>query len=136
MTWLVLLLSTALAGKHYIVGQVTDRNGEPVDRAVVTLDPGNVQLVTDREGRFLVDYLRDEDGQRVKLAKKTAYVVEIFKPGFHLKTVSVTYKKGVVEMEPLTLVEETIEIADDGAELDPDLYENATHSSGANYEGQ
>lgn len=136
MWWVALLTLDALAGRHYIAGQILDRNGEPIDRAVVTVDPGNVQLVTDREGQFLVDYLRDEDGERIKLAKKTDYVVEVFKPGFHIRTVSLSYRKGAVQLEPFTLVEETIEIADDGAELDPELYPNATHAGGANYEGQ
>jgi hypothetical protein len=126
----------ALAAKHYFEGKVVDRNGKPLDRAMVSVKPGDVQLVTDREGRFLIDYLRDDSGDRVKLKKKTTYTVEVFKPGFHMKSVSLEYKRGAVILEPLTLVEETIEVRDDGKELDPALYRTETNSSGANYEGQ
>ncbi|MBT3220639.1 MAG: carboxypeptidase regulatory-like domain-containing protein [Proteobacteria bacterium] len=132
----LLLTPPALAGRHYIMGNVQDRNGEPIDRAIITLQPGNVQLVTDREGRFLIDYLRDEEGQRVRLSKKTTYTLEVFKPGFHISSTDFYFKAGSLEVEPITVVEETIQIADDGQDLDPDLYQDATHSAGANYEGQ
>ena len=45
--------------------------GEPLPRAVVSLVPGNVELVTDRDGRFVIDYLRDQSGERVKLGPVT-----------------------------------------------------------------
>jgi hypothetical protein len=132
----LLLAVPAQAGKHWIAGRVTDRNGEPVDNAIVSLAPGNVQLVTDRDGQFLIDYLRDPAGERTKLEKKTMYDLEIFKPGFHVAAKSLDYRKGIMDVEAITLVEETIEIHDDGENLDPDLYADSTHSSGANYEGQ
>ena len=46
------------------------------------------------------------------------------------------YKKGEITMEPVTLTEDSIEIQDLGDNLDPAVYEQATHSAGANYEGQ
>ena len=95
---LLFLALAACAGKGFISGQVIDRNGDPVDRAIVKLAPGNVQLVTDREGRFLIDYLRDETGERIKLAKRTAYEVEVWKPGFHTQEISLGYKRGEVVM--------------------------------------
>lgn len=127
---------SAQAGRHYISGVVLDRNGDPLDRAILTLKPGNVQLVTDREGRFLIDYLRDEDGERTKLAKRTDYEIEIFKPGYHLDSRKFYYKAGPLELKPFTLVEETIQIRDDGENLDPALYSDRTTNSGATYEGQ
>ena len=60
---LLLSPASAEAGRNQIGGQILDRNGEPVNRAIVSLVPGNVQLMTDREGNFLIDYLRDEDGE-------------------------------------------------------------------------
>ena len=130
------LSSSALAGKHAIVGQVVDRNGQPVDRAIVSLEPGNVQLVTDREGRFLIDYLRDETGERTKLAKKSDYTLEIFKAGYHIETRAFFFKRGTVEVDRVTLVRDTIEMADDTSGMDPADFDQATHSAGANYEGQ
>ena len=132
----LLLPSTALAGRHFIAGQVVDRNGEPVDRAVVSLTPGRVELVTDREGRFLIDYLRDDDGERIKLSKKTDYQLEVFKPGFHAETRSFFYKKGSMELKAFTMVEETIDIRDEGENLDPELFSEQTSNTGATYEGQ
>lgn len=130
------LAPVAQAGRHHITGQVIDRNGEPVHRAIVSLSPGNVQLVTDREGFFLIDYLRDEAGKRVKLTKKITYVVEVFKPGFHTWTASVDYRKGSLTMEPVTLAPETIRVEDQGENLDPGLFGDPTHAAGAHYEGQ
>tara|TARA_B100001989_G_scaffold183576_1_gene133595 strand:- start:82 stop:564 length:483 start_codon:yes stop_codon:yes gene_type:complete len=138
-----LAAAPALAGNHYIAGRIIDRNGDPIDQAVVTLKPKdpdkpdiNVQLVTDREGRFLVDYLRDAEGERTKLAKRVEYEIEIYKPGFHTRETDFYYKKGELQVETLMMTEDTIVVHDDDADLDPDAYETSTHSAGANYEGQ
>ena len=93
MSVLVLLAASAWGAKHSIAGRVVDRNGEPMSRAVVSLAPGNVELVTDRDGRFLVDYLRDEAGERVKMRKKTEYALTVFKPGYHDFAVTVPYRR-------------------------------------------
>lgn len=133
------LPGSALAAKHIIQGQVLDRNGEPVDRAIITLTPvesdDTAELVTDREGRFLIDYLRDADGERVKLAKRAEYDLEVFKPGFHVQTSTFFYKRGTLDLEPLLLIEETIAIEDDQQNLAGE-FEDRTHSAGATYEGQ
>jgi hypothetical protein len=130
------LAAPAEAGRNFISGQVMDRNGEPVQRAIITLSPGNVQLVTDAEGRFLIDYLRDEAGERTRLLRKTNYDLEIFKPGYHTAKTSFFYKRGGVVLDPTTLKEDTIEVADDGQNLDPGLFGDRTQGSGATYEGQ
>ncbi len=132
---LLLAPITASAARHMITGRVIDRNGEPVSRAIVSLDPGNVELVTDRDGRFIIDYLRANDGTRVKLARKTDYSVEIFKPGFHTTSEAFYFKKGAHTLSTFTLREETLSIRDDDAALDPELYDQSTQSSGATYEG-
>jgi hypothetical protein len=142
-SWIALCLcaglatsGTAHAARHVIGGRVIDRNGEPLSRAVVSLAPGNVELVTDRDGRFLIDYLRDERGERIKLGKKTEYKLEVFKPGFHTFSVPVSYKRGEVEVEAVTMIEVSINVQDFPENLDPSLYTSATQSSGATYEGQ
>ena len=132
----LLVAPAAHAGRHSIAGQVLDRNGEPVERAIITLAPGNVQLITDAEGRFLIDYLPDQDGERIRLLKKVEYDLEIFKPGFHTEKQSFYYKRGSVALDTITLAEETIEVADDGQNLDPGLFTDRTHAAGATYEGQ
>jgi hypothetical protein len=135
--WLLLgLIAPSLAGGHHIAGQIRDRNGQPVSRAIVSLEPGNVELVTDREGWFLIDYLREDDGKRVRLDKKTDYTLEVFKPGFHTFTLQLFYKRGQVEVETVTMIEETIDVADFPENLDPALYSSPTLSAGATYEGQ
>lgn len=127
---------TARAASHLIGGRVVDRNGEPLSRVVVSLAPGNVELVTDRDGRFVIDYLRDQSGERVKLEKKTEYTLEVFKAGFHTFQVPVPYKRGELEVETVTMIEETIDVQDFPENLDPALYSKATQSAGATYEGQ
>lgn len=138
----LLVAAPASAGKHYIAGRIIDRNGDPIDQAVVTLTPkdedaaANVQLVTDREGRYLVDYLRDDEGERTKLSKRVDYVLEVFKPGFHTRELDFYYKKGELQVDTLMMTEDTIEVHADDAELDPQAYDQSTQSSGATYEGQ
>ena len=122
--------------RNYISGAVTDRNGLPVSRAIVTLSPGNVQLVTDADGRYLIDYLRDEAGERTKLLRRTDYEIEIYKPGYHPENRGFHYKKGAIQVESIVVLEDTIHIDDDDANLDPSLYADRAQSDGANYEGQ
>jgi hypothetical protein len=132
----------AVAGTNYIAGRIIDRNGDPIDQAVVTLRPKdpdkevNVQLVTDREGRFLVDYLRDDSGERTKLSRRAEYAIEVYKPGFHTRELDFFYKKGELQVDTLMMTEDTIVVHDDEVDLDPEAYEQRTHSAGANYEGQ
>ena len=127
---------SALGGKHFITGEVVDRNGKPVEKVIVSLMPGNVELVTDRDGRFLIDYLRGPEGQRIRLEKRTDYDLELYKPGFHLETRSFYYKKGAIQVETVQMTEDTIEVHGDNADLQESLVDKPTHSSGANYEGQ
>lgn len=131
----ILLVSSAWAGNR-LEGQVLDRNGEPVDRAIVSLVPGNVQLMTDREGRFLIDYLRDDKGERARLKGRTSYVLEVFKPGFHAQALDVAYRSGPLALPVVTLVEETIEVEIGDENLDPALFGDPSHAGGAAYEGQ
>ena len=136
MLILLLALLPAHAGRHAISGQVMDRNGDPIDRAIVSLEPGNVELVTDREGRFLIDYLRKDNGDRTRLEKKTDYTIEVFRPGYHTTSQDFFFKRGELDLATLTLREETISVPDSGENLDPEIYTDPTHASGANYEGQ
>jgi hypothetical protein len=132
----LLASSPALAARNSISGQVLDRNGKPVERAVVTLNPGNVQLVTDAEGRFLIDYLRDESGERTRVQAKVEYDLEVFKAGYHIETVHLTYKRGAILVDAVTLLEDTIEVRDEGENLDPTEFSTQTQAGGATYEGQ
>ena len=126
----------AAEARNSIAGRIVDRNGKPVERAIVTLVPGSIQLVTDADGRFLIDYLRDENGIRRKLKKKTDYKLEAFKPGYHLESIKFFYKRGSVEVDNLTLREDSLQVTDDGADLDATLHGDPTQSNGATYEGQ
>lgn len=139
------LTPLAQAGSHSISATVTDRNGAGLGRTIVSLAPSpddvdakphTVELVTDRQGNVLIDYLRDTEGERTKLSKKTQYVLEVFKPGFHPYTTSFYYKKGEVQLDAVVLVEETIEVEDIAENLDPATTPESTHAAGANYEGQ
>ncbi|HJN73146.1 MAG TPA: carboxypeptidase-like regulatory domain-containing protein [Myxococcota bacterium] len=121
---------------HAIMGHVIDRNGDPLDRVIITVDPGNVQLITDQSGYYEVDYLRDETGERVKMQKRTVYNVEAFKPGYHPVETTMEYKRGELLLEPLTLKEDTIRLVGTDQDIDPDEHPDRTHSSGGSYEGE
>lgn len=126
------------AWKQSIAGSIVDRNGEPLPKVNVILHPGNIELVTDDQGRFLIDYVRspDEDVHRERLQAQQAYTVEVFKAGYHVRSVDFYYSRGAHVVEPIQLVEETIAVRDDEIDLDVGLFNNPTHSSGATYEGQ
>ena len=121
---------------HAITGQVVDRNGEPVDRVIISLVPGEVELFTDSDGAFMIDYLRDETGERIKLSKRTDYQVEAFRTGYHIATSDFYYNKGELVLEDVTLVRDTIRIETSDEDIDPSQYPERTQSAGATYEGE
>jgi hypothetical protein len=134
MCWMV-VLATGCA-THQIRGTVTDRNGEPMDRVVISLKPGGVELITDSEGAFTIDYLRDSEGNRVRLEKRTEYTVEAFKTGYHVASSELYYKKGDVMCDVITLKEDTIRVDASEDNIDPARFIDKTHSAGTNYEGE
>jgi hypothetical protein len=132
----LLLAYSGCAWKQTITGLVIDRNGEPVPQANVTLLPGDIELVTDTNGRFAIDYVRDNsESRRTPLSAQQAYSVEVFKVGFHIHTEDFYFSRGTYVVAPIELIEETIAVRDDG-DLDAGLFTQPTHSSGATYEGQ
>lgn len=133
---LPLLLLGACARHHVITGTVLDRNGKPVQRAVVSLKPGNVELITDENGAFSIDYLRDDAGERTKLDKRANYELAVFKPGFHEATAAFYYKRGELLLEPVSMVEDTIRVEANTDNIDPSLYPDRAQNHGAAYEGE
>ena len=129
------LLTTGCA-THVIQGQIVNRNNEPLERAVISMAPGNVQLVTDQEGNFAIDYLRDDAGERTKLGKRAEYELEIFQVGYHVARTSLYYKRGELILDPIVLKEDSIRIVGSDGDIDPGQYSDRTHSSGATYEGE
>lgn len=126
----------ALAKKPALLGSVVDRNGQALERVNVKLAPGNVEVVTDQTGAFRIDYQRDEEGNRVKLAKRTTYTFEYFKVGFQPATVEVPFKRGELFLEPVTLKEDTIAVKSSTDNIDPGLYPDRAQNSGGSYEGE
>jgi hypothetical protein len=134
--WIFLLLpSTALAA-NVIEGTVVDRNGKPLERVNVALDPGNVELVSDQDGTFHFDYLRDSTGNRVKLSRRTEYKVTYFKVGYHPESTVVEYKHGDLVLEPVTLKEDTIRVDPSLDNIDPGQFPDKAQNSGGSYEGE
>ena len=115
MRWTLLFLLclpvVAVAKGHAIVGQVIDRNGKPVERVNVALSPGNVEIITDNSGGFRIDYLRDADGNRIKLSKRTEYVLTFFRVGYNEESLQFSYKRGelILEYDPNSLLESELE---------------------------
>ena len=133
---LMLLASLGCAHRRAITGTVIDRNGEPMDRVLVRLSPGDVEVITDSEGQFRIDYLRDERGNRTHLNRKLEYEIEAFRLGFHVTETSVFYKRGELAVETLTLVEDTIRVKPSDASIDPAAFPDRTQSTGSTYEGE
>lgn len=130
------LPNVAWAAKHAISGTLLDRNGEPLERVNVTISPGNVEIITDETGKFLVDYLRDADGNRTRLQKRTEYTVSFFKVGYHEEKVTFFYKRGELALEPVTLKEETIKVDPSSDNIDPAGVTNRQQNAGGSYEGE
>jgi hypothetical protein len=126
----------ACAHHRTITGQVLDRNGDPMEQVVVSVHPGNVEIVTDAAGLFVIDYLRDDQGERTSLVTKTDYQIEAFKPGYHITRSSLSYRRGRMSVDPITLVKDTIRVSESSGDLDPDQYPDRTQSSGTAYEGE
>lgn len=127
---------TAWAKKHTISGAVIDRNGDPVERVNVTLSPGNVEIITDETGKFMIDYLRDEEGNRTRLQKRTDYKVTFFKVGFHEQELTFLYKRGEHLLETVTLKEETIKVDASSDVIDPAAFPDRQQDAGGSYEGE
>jgi hypothetical protein len=134
MVFLIAALSDDALGANAVIGGiVTNQNNEPLERAQIRLSPGNVELVTGRDGRYEIVYLRDQTGERVKLTKRQEYQLEVFKVGFHVTTVPVIYKRGVLEVETVSLTPETLKI--DDMLVDLDASELMTQANGNSKEG-
>lgn len=136
---LFLLLAASLAvgcAKHQISGTVVDRNGQPLERVVVSMKPGGVQMITDAQGVFMVDYLRDERGQRMRLDRKAQYTVEVLKPGYNRQKVEFYYKRGELVLDPITMEEDTIRVSASDEDIDPARFKDRTQSEGSTYEGE
>lgn len=134
-----LIVAVALGActpKKAILGSVHDRNGNPVPRAIVSLDPGNVELVTNAEGGFTIDYQRDPEGRRTPLDTRTTYKVEVLKPGYHTATSEIYFKRGVLTLDAITLMEDTIEVGASEGDLDPGHHPDRSQSEGSAYEGE
>ena len=146
IAWLVAVAvgcpAAATAATHSITATVVDRNGQGLGRTRVLLTPKDddeqrsVELVTDRAGAFLVDYLRDGAGERTKLAKKCEYSIEVYKPGYHVYQSSFSFRRGELTLDAIVLVEETIEVEDLPEDIAPSIDPEQTHAAGATYEGQ
>ncbi len=129
-------LATACGGTRSIAGIVVDADGQPLNRAIISLQPGDVELITDREGQFIIDYLRDSNSDRTKLANRTNYTLEVFKPGFDLQSQAFYYKRGTHLLGTIALTPDVLRVQDDGQNLVPHLGEDRTTTGGAAYEGQ
>lgn len=135
-TLLLALCAAACAPKQAILGSVNDRNGTPVPRAIVALNPGNVELITNAEGGFTIDYQRDDEGRRKPLDTRTSYTVEVLKPGYHTSTSQFYFRRGTLTLDPITLTEDTIEVSPSEGDLDPSHHPDRSQSEGSTYEGE
>jgi len=140
---LLLVCAAALAAwtpqawaKPAIHGAVQDRNGEPMARVNVRVIPGNVEIVTDDEGKFTIDYLRDDEGNRVRLAGRTTYTFEVYKLGYQLAKMDLEYTHGEVELDAVTLAPDTITVRASSTDLDPANLPQTDAQGGGSYEGE
>lgn len=134
------VLAGSVAGcatRHSISGTVIDRNGEPMDRVIVSLEPGNVEILTDNEGHFAIDYVRKEDGSRTRLPRRSDYTLTFFRTGYQDSTEALYFKRGAHECGSIQMVEDTIQVSEPAQPLDPKrLHADPSASGGATYEGE
>jgi hypothetical protein len=144
---LPLLAAMAGCAHQNIAGAVLDRNGAPVPGAIVSIEPGldnsaeaasvgSVEVVTDADGRWSIDYLRNELGERVRLARRTTYRIEAFRVGFHVEDAEFDYRRGEVEVAPLTLTADTIRVSAPEDDIDPGRFNRPSQATGATFEGE
>jgi hypothetical protein len=136
LTSAAILATLSGCGPHIINGAVLDRNGFPVERAIVSLSPGNVEIVTDGHGEFSIDYLRDDVGERIRLDWRNDYEVEVFKAGYHVLRQTFYYKWGELLLDPIIISEDTIRVSGSDAAYDPAEHGDRTHSAGQSLEGE
>jgi hypothetical protein len=134
-TLLLLTLGAGCATRHALIGKVVDRNGDPMDRVIVSVEPGGVEILTDQDGSFAVDYLRDAQGERIRLKRRTDYTLEAFRTGYQPGVAEVAYRRGELQVSPITMVEDTIEVSAGNHVIDPERATRAG-STGATYEGE
>jgi hypothetical protein len=132
----VAILLSSCATRNAIVGKVVDRNGQPMDRVIVSLKPGDVELITDNQGGFAIDYMRDQNAKRIKLEKRQDYSIELFRTGYHVGKLDFYYKRGELVLEPVTMNEDTIRVENPDVEVDPTQFRERTQGGGATYEGE
>ena len=136
MLLLLAVLTVGCVKHHAIMGQVVDRNGKPIGRTNVTLVPGNVELITDDDGRFTIDYLRDAEGTRTRLTRRSEYAVEYFKVGYHVEKSTFYFKNGELVLDPVTLSEDTVRVAATPTQFDPEKFGDRGQEAGGSYEGE
>lgn len=130
------LLTHPAWAKPAIHGTVQDRNGQPMPRVNVRVIPGNIEIVTDDAGQFTIDYLRDAEGKRQRLSKRTLYTFEVYKLGFQLAKMDLNYKQGEVSIEPVTLTADTITVRASATNMDPATAPDTDPAGGGSYEGE
>lgn len=133
---LLLAPGVAWAKKPAIFGSVVDRNGDSIAMVNVSMRPGEVEIVSDAKGEFMIDYWRDEEGNRIKFQKRTEYTIEYFKVGYHPEKQTFYFKRGELFLEPVVLKEETIGVKASSDNIDPGLYPDRAQSGGGSYEGE
>lgn len=133
--WLLAGGSTWALAAPGIEGRVLDPAGQALVQAVVTLQPGDAKVVTDPQGRFSVNYLRDPSGERLPLRRQTDYTLIAWKPGYEEVRLKVAYTRGSIEVAPITLARETPSVQDPAEPLDPTRAATPAIGEGATYEG-
>lgn len=134
--WFLGALGATGCAHNRITGTVVDRNGAPVAGAVVGLTPGHVEVVTSSDGRWTVDYLRTEAGDRIRLSPRTRYEIEVFRVGYHVAGGRLDYRRGDAEAERIMLVEDSIRVATPEDDIDPGREDARPEASGVAYEGE
>ncbi|MSP55892.1 MAG: carboxypeptidase regulatory-like domain-containing protein [Myxococcales bacterium] len=130
------MFASPVFAKAAIHGSVTDRSGDPMSRVNVRITPGDVELVTDEQGRFTIDYLRDEGGNRTRLSRRTTYTFDVYKLGFQVAKADVEYKRGEIVLEPVTLSPDTINVRASATDVDPANGIETDAQGGGSYEGE
>lgn len=99
-------------------GKVVDRNDKPLSRVTITIEPGQVERISNKWGEYDIEYLFSDDGERLSLKKNQDYSISAWKAGFHESAQIFRFSGGKSEIPAITLIEDTIALTPENI-LDP-----------------
>ena len=98
-----------------------------MDEVLIRLDPGNVEVITDSKASTESTIYGMNGGTESQSIEKFEYRLEAFRLGFHIHETAVFYKRGELNVSPVTLTEDTIRIQPNQLSIDLPYPDRTVH---------